>query len=249
MTIREARKEQLKSIKNRSAKEKFSYFWEYYGIKSICLLFALIAVIAFIISMVTKKDYAVTAVFFGGVAQDGAEDYLCAFGEKAGIDPNQYEISVQCRTDVKMDQQMTQDTYLAMESFTAMVSAKTVDCFSGHDSLFLYYAYMEYATDLRTVFTPEELELLSPYLHYIDGELIRQQEANDEGLADAYSRRQDSTKPELMTDPIPVGISLRAATEEFKNAYLFGDNTVIGICAGTERTQHTIAFLRHILGM
>ena len=90
MTIREAIKEQRKSIKNRSLREQFAFFWEYYGIKTICLLLAVAALIAFIVTMVTKKDYAFTGVFFGSAAQNSAQSYLDAFGSHCGIDPEKY---------------------------------------------------------------------------------------------------------------------------------------------------------------
>lgn len=58
MTIRESIRSQWETIKNRSAKEKLSYLWDYYGIKAICALVALILLIAFVTNMATKKDYA-----------------------------------------------------------------------------------------------------------------------------------------------------------------------------------------------
>ena len=106
---------------------------------------------------------------------------------------------------------------------------------------------MEYALDLRTVFSQEELEQLSPYLHYIDGKLIEQQENNNEGYANAYSQHPNSTEPALMADPIPVAISLNAATDAFKEAYQYDENAVIGICASSEQTQNALAFLRYCL--
>ena len=106
---------------------------------------------------------------------------------------------------------------------------------------------MEYAVDLRTVLTPAELEALSPYLHYIDKSLILQQEASEEGYATAYSQHPDATKPELMADPIPVAVSLNAATDAFKEAYHFADSAVIGICANTEQPENALAFLRYCL--
>lgn len=247
MTIREAIKEQQKSIKNRSPKEQLSFFWEYYGIKTICLLLACITVIAFIVSIATQKDYGFTGVFFGAEALDTSNSYLEAYGQAAGIDPSKYELTVQCRPAIFMDQQITPDVYQSMEAFTAMVAARSVDCFGGNTELFLYYAYMEYATDLRTVLTPEELSRLSPYLHYIDGKLIEEQEAADEGLASAYAQHPDSAKPELMADPIPVAVSLQAATADFKEAYLVPDDAVIGICANSEQAQNALAFLRYCL--
>lgn len=87
-TIREAIKEQRKSIKNRSFKEQFSFFWEYYGIKTICLILAIAILIAFIVSMVIKKEYAFTGVFFGAAVQDSSEDYLVQFGQASGICAN-----------------------------------------------------------------------------------------------------------------------------------------------------------------
>lgn len=246
MTIQEAIKEQQKSIKNRSLKEQVSFFWEYYGIKTIGLILAIVMAVSFIVSIATQKSYGFTGVFFGAESQS-SDSYLEAFGQAAGIDLSKYDLTVQCHPDIRMDQQITPDIYQSMEAFTAMVAAKSVDCFAGNTELFLYYAYMEYAVDLRTVFTPEELSQLSPYLHYIDGKLIEEQEAAGDGLASAYARHPDSTKPELMTSPIPVGISLDAATEEFQEVYRFGEDAVIGICANSEQTQNALAFLRYCL--
>ena len=247
MTIWEAKKEQLKSIKNRSFKEQISYLWDYYGIKAICLLLALITLIAFIVTLATKKDYALTGVFFGAQPQDSTESYLEDFSQFAGIDLDDYELSIQCHPNIHMDQQITQDIYSSMETFTAMVASQSVDCFAGNPELFLYYAYLEYAADLRTVLDPEELEQLSPYLHYIDGALIRQQESANGGLTDAYFQRADSTRPELMTDPIPVGISVDAANDAFGKYYPFEEDGVIGICASAPYPENAAAFLRYCL--
>lgn len=245
MTIREAISEQRKAMKDRSLKEKLSYYWEYYGIKAICLTLALVLLIVFIVSIATKKDYAFAGVFFGAAVQEGAESYLSDFSQATGIDPEKYEISVQCHLDIQIDQPITQEIYTSMQTFSAMVAAKSVDCFAGNIDLFLYYAYMEYALDLRTVLTPQELEQLSPYLHYIDGKLIEEQENDNEGLTSAYSQRPDSTKPELMTDPIPVAVDLTSATAAFSESYHFDSEAVIGICSSASSPQNALAFLRY----
>lgn len=247
MTIREYISKEAKSMKNRTPKEKLSYFWEYYGLKTIALLLALITVVAFIVNMVTKKEYAFTGMFFGAEIQDSAEDYLTAFGESAAIDPKEYALAVQAGPSVNMNQQISTEIYQSMEAFTAMVAARSIDCFAGNPELFLYYAYMDYATDLRTVFSQQELTALAPYLYYIDAQLIREQENADGGYADAYIQCPDPTKPELMDDPVPVAISLEAASEEFANAYRFWGTNVIGICASSEHTDNALAFLKYAL--
>lgn len=247
MTIREAIKAQEKSIKNRSFKERLSFFWEYYALKTFALLAAVIVVVAFIVSIVTNKDYALTCMFFGAEATQTSEDYLSGFVQAADIDPKKYQLSVQMGPDVRMDQQISTEIYQSMETFIAMVAAGSMDCFAGKEDHFLYYAYMDYAVDLRTVLSPEELETLSPYLYYVDAELIRQQEAADGGYADAYMQRSDPTKPEEMQDPVPVAVSLEAATEDFKNNYRFTGTNLMGICANSKQKENALAFFRYCL--
>ena len=247
MTIHEARKEQLASMKNRSLKEKLPFFWEYYGIRTIALVVAAVTVIAFVVNLATKKEPAFTGVFFGANPQPSADSYLEDFGQSAAIDVEKYDLTVQCQPDIRMEQQITPDIYSYMESFTAMVAAQSVDCFAANSELYLYFGYLEYAVDLRTVLTTEEIEALKPYLYYIDAHLIEQQESANEGYASAYSQRPDATKPELMKDPVPVGVSLSIATDAFKESYVFGSDAVIGICASAPYRENALAFLRHCL--
>ena len=249
MTIREARKQQWEAVKNCSTKEKLLYFWEYYGIKSICLLIGIVVLIGFIVSMVTKKDYAFTGVFFGASQQDGVQQYLQEFGEVAGIDPKEYEISVQCHLDVQMDQAITQEIYDSMNAFATMVAAQSVDSFAAEQDLFFYYGYLGYAADLRTVLTDRELADLAPYVYYIDSKVLEQRNNTDDMLPEVNVNYPDPTKPEAMTDPIPVAISLSAATQAFRDNYQFHGDALIGICASASYPQNAAAFLRYCLGL
>ena len=52
-----------------------------------------------------------------------------------------------------------------------------------------------------------------------------------------------------MIDPIPVGIDLSAATEDFCNTYTFTEsNALIGICSTSERMDVAVTFIRFALG-
>lgn len=248
MTIRESIRSQWETIKNRSAKEKLSYLWDYYGIKAICALVALILLIAFVTNMATKKDYAYTGVFFGATQQ--SESFLSDFAKAALIDTEAYDLTVQTYLDIRMDDKITDETYQAMQAFAAMVAAGMVDNIAADVDLFLYYSYLGYTTDLRTVLTPQQLSELSPHLYYIDGELLRQQENSDNCLTFDYGNCPDPKAPEAMSDPIPVGISIRAATEAFQRTYTFSSKEpVVGICAGSEKPGTSLAFLEYALGL
>ena len=247
MTIWEAHKQQWNAMKNKSFKEKLAYFCQYYGIQTVAILVAVAVVIGLIVSLATKKDYVFNGVFFGAQPQASSDAYLQDFAQSAGIDLTKYNVSIQCHLNIQMGQTLSPEIYTSMEAFSAMVATGSGDCFAGELDLMLYYAYMEYATDLRTVLTAEEITALAPYLHYIDRALIAQQEADNAGLADAYAQRPDSTKPELMGDPIPVAISLNAATDAFAQSYQLGEHAAISICATVSHPDHALAFLRHCL--
>lgn len=249
MTIRESIKAQWETVKNRSAKEKISYFWEYYGIKAVCILTAVVLLVAFIVNMVTQKDYGYTGVFFGATAQSAADSYLAEFAQSAGIDTDKYELMVQSALNIRMDDKITDETYQAMQAFAAMVAANMVENIAADTDLFLYYSYLGYTVDLRTVLTQQQLADLAPHLNYIDGDLLRQQENSDEGLTFDYGDCPDPKDPDSMTDPIPVGIDLTAATLAFHESYKFSsDSPVIGICASSDKPGTASAFLQFAFG-
>jgi hypothetical protein len=250
MTIRETIHAQWKAMKDRPFKEKLSFFWDYYGIKTICILIAVAVFISFVVSIATQKDSAYFGVFFGATSKASSSAFLEQFSDMAQIDTKTYDITIQTTLDVRMDQQITTETLEAMQSFAAMVAASMVDNFAADKDLFLYYCYLGYTTDLRTVFTPEQLEALAEHLHYVDGELLQEQENAEEGLTFDYGQCPDSKKPELMQDPIPVGIDISAATEAFLESYSFAsEETVIGICAGSARQDIATLFLQFTFGL
>ena len=250
MTIRESIRAQWEAVKNRSTKEKISYFWEYYGIKTVCILTAAVLLIAFIVNMVTQKEYGYTGVFFGATAQSTADTYLNNFAQAAGMDTDTYDLTVQSALDIRMDDKITDETYQAMQRFAAMVAANMVENIAADTDLFLYYSYLGYTVDLRTVLTGEQLTALEPHLHYIDGELLRQQENSEQGLTFDYGDCPDSKAPAAMTDPIPVGIDLSAATQAFHDSYIFAcDTPVIGICASSKKVGFALSFLQYTFGL
>lgn len=250
MTIRESISAQWKAIKNRTVKEKLSYLWDYYGIKAVSCLIAAVLLVAFVINIATQKEYGYTGVFFGVLAQPEADRYLDDFALAVGMDTKKYALTVQSALDIRMDDKITDETYQAMQSFAAMVAANMVDNIAADEDLFLYYSYLGYTTDLRTVLSSQQLDALQPYLHYVDGKLLEQQENSEGGLSFAYGDCPDPKKPEAMTDPIPVGIELSAATQAFRSSYTFSsDVPVLGICVSSANPGIALSFLQYALGL
>lgn len=250
MTIRESIKAQWESVKDKSIKEKLAYFWEYYGFRTVLILCIVSLAIYFAVEVITQKEYAYTGIFFGSKAQESADSYMADFAQMESIDTEEYEITVQSLLDIRLDGQVTEELYQTIATFTALVETNMVENIAAETDLFLYYSYLGYTADLRTLLTPDQLEAFAPHLIYMDAALIAEQQNTGEAPTIDYKNFPDPKDPDAMTDPVPVGIDLAAASEAFHNAYQFSaEDPVIGICSTTEKSETSVNFLRYIFDL
>lgn len=248
MTIRESIRSQIEMMKGKRRREKLAYFWDYYGIKSICILTVLALSVFIVVDLSTQKDSGYVGVFFGASEKSSSDTYLCDFASFAGLDSDHFDITVQFSPGIRLDSTITEEGYQALEGFATMAGAHMVDNIAANADLFLYYSYLGYTADLRNVLSEAQLTELSPNLNYIDGDLLRQYQSKEQTID--YNHFPDPKKPDAMIDPIPVGIDLSAATEDFCNTYTFTErNAVIGICSTSERMDVAVTFIRFALGL
>jgi len=250
MTIRESIKAQWVSVRDKSSKEKLAYFWHYYGFRTIFILCIISLAIFFAVEVITQKEYAYTGIFFGSEAQDSADSYLAEFACREAIDSEEYELTVQSLLDIRLDGQVTEEMYQTIATFTALVETNIVENIAAETKLFLYYSYLGYTADLRTLLTPDQLESFAPHLVYMDAALIAKQQNTGEAPTIDYKNFPNPKDPDSMTDPVPVGIDLSTASRAFHRAYQFrAEDPVIGICSTTEKPETSVNFLRYIFDL
>ena len=61
-TLREDTSEQIKTMKDRSFKEKAEYFWEYYKFHALGIIVAVAVIIAIIRSILSYREYAISII-------------------------------------------------------------------------------------------------------------------------------------------------------------------------------------------
>lgn len=249
MTIREAIRAEQKSMKNRSFQEKLQYFFEYHALKLGAILLAIVVVICFVVNFVTQKDTGYNAVFFGGWAQPSVDAFMEGFSRHIDLDMENYEVTIQDLPAVRLDNGGEGAAYPTLQSFATLAAAGMVDNMAADVDLFLYYGYMGHLVDLRTVLTPQQLQALSPHLYYIDQQLLEQQAESYDGLVFEFGKCPDPKAPEAMEDPIPVGLDISAATEEFQNCYQFVGTPVMGISISSQRPETAQEFLKYCFGL
>ena len=110
----------------------------------------------------------------------------------------------------------------------AGIAIQDTDFIAGPTDILRVFAYNsnDIFMDLRTFLDADTLEKLSDKLYYVDGAVLQQLRVPLGDTID-YSTISypDPTKPETMTDPIPIAIDItdRAALQ---NAYYYPDTTV-----------------------
>jgi hypothetical protein len=137
----------------------------------------------------------------------------------------------------------------------AMIQAGELDVIVTGANVFPYYADSEFFTDLRTLFSPEELAFYQDYLYYIDAAAIAAAQAQPTDVSAAETVLTDEQKaaifesrlhPENMKTPIPVGILMNdsayiKATESYP-----ADPPVFGITVTTKRPENARAYLEYL---
>ena len=250
MTIREAKRAERQTMKDKSFKEKFNYWLDYNGLKALAIAFVAILLLTGIYQMITRKETAFRSVFINANASTESYDYMDNFGREMGIDLGEFQVlgdtSMQIGTGV--ENQMSGIN--SVELFAAQYLSKEIDTVVAPGDVFTMFAYQDCMIDLREVYSEEQLSVLKPYLYYLDTKTLEkytEQSLSHDGIT---IQLPNGRNPEAMEDPIPVGIFLDDATEEFYKLFHFTErDIVIGIAANSEHMDYAAAFPFYLLGL
>ncbi len=248
MAVMDEFREERKSIKQGTLKQKLEYFWGYYKWDVIIWIVALSLVVVYVHTIVTRKDTAFYALFINNVSlsEDNGESYVQKFADHIGIDTDKYEVTLDNSVFLDLTS-LDEETYASTQRINTLISVGEVDILGADIGVFKAYAYLDYMTDLRTVLSPEQLETYSPYFFYVDREVMKFQEEARSSQKEVSITYPDHTKPEEMQDPVPVGILLDNVSEEFTQNYMFSDTTgVIGFVKNARHMDTALIFLDYI---
>lgn len=247
MAVMDEFREEREAMKNGTPKEKLNYFWCYYKWHVIITVAVIAFVASFAYEALTRKETAMYALFLNSFSVSEDDTFVNNYMAAAGIDTNEYETLIDSSLYISLDS-TDENTYNAIQKVAVYVAAGEIDIIASGQEIFEYYAYLDYVMDLRDVLTEEQLKTYEPYLYYVDRKVIEAKAEASDNLQEYTEPYPDGTKPEEMEDPIPVGITLDIATEEFSSNYLFTSSpAVIGFMVNGSHTENAIAFLDYVL--
>lgn len=249
MALRDEIKRERKAFfATATPKEKFKYLVEYYGLRVVVIVVALILGINLLIQVLTKPTPVLNGNFFN-MAGLGTEDIATQLGNDflKAKNLNEFKYSVSFNTNMVFSEQDDFQNYNMTEALYAQIAAKSVDFIVGTSDEVLSLAYNEVFTDLSTILTEEQMKQYEPCFRYIDQALVTARREDETTDKEAYDIPiPDCTKPEAMEQPLPVFIDVsqsKSMQEMYKNNT---DGLCYGIVVNGSNQKNAIEFLEFI---
>lgn len=208
-TLREDTNEQIKTMKDRSFKDKFEYFWEYYKFHALGIIVGVAVIIAIIRSIVSYREYAISIIMVNPdniITEELAPEWESDLAEILQINTRKEQIYID--TSISVGNNTPQQLeYSALQKLVAFFTSRTADVFISNTPLFEEYSQNGNLSDLRNYYTDEELEALSDIIYYTDAATFvdYQDVTNLDAKEDQEKYTVDHRDPESMQDPIPTG--------------------------------------------
>lgn len=248
MTIFEHIKKAHQSIKNQPKEARWEYFWDYYKWHLIIAILVIALIIQGVVSFTNRKD-----IVFSGVLLNcklGVDDkaFLNDFHEYAGIDSETQEAAFY--TDLILKDGFNKNDVNTFQRIMAGIATKEFDFVVGQNDSFRLCAYStsKLFIDLRSFLDQATLEKFADRLYYIDGAFLEKLSAPvGESVDLSLDNAPDPKKPELMEDPIPVGIDI-SDRETFQAAYYFPDTVLyLGVVSNVPRPELMRQFIQFLM--
>lgn len=227
--------------------ERFSYFWEYYKWPTTVSILLVAALICTLVGVANRKDTIFDGYVLNSNAIEKDKEFLQGFYDYAGIDSEKYEAAVY--TDMYLRPGNSQKNAEVFQRILGGIYTQAADFIAGPPEAFRMCAYQssELFVDLREFLDEETLNKLSDRLYYIDYTVLEQLRAPVGEATNANITYPDPHKPELMEQPIPVGISV-GDRESFRASYYYYPDTelYIGIVKSTARPELSRQFIHYL---
>ena len=237
-----------KTIREQPKGERFSYFWDYYKWPAIIAVVLVIALIQTTISIVNRKETVFTGYILNSTAATRDEEFLQGFFDYAGLDSAKQEAAIY--SDLYLQVGQSQKNAETFQRIMAGIAINDADFIVGQAEPFRMCAYntSRMLADLRNFWDAETLEKYADRLYYVDGALLEKLSAPvGESVNTAGIIYPNPGKPELMEDPIPVGISV-GDREGLRSSYYYDPDTVLylGVITNTQRPELTKQFIDYL---
>lgn len=246
MPVMDEFKKEREAIRQKSLKEKLAYFFDYYKWHTLAVVILVAAVISLIIQQINRKDCALYVCLLNTTAIDWTEDYVKSFEEYAGIDRSKYEAIFDTTMYINLVGRDTL-TSSSFQKLAVYIAAGDLDLLVTSPEIIQYYVDQKIFIDIREILTPEQITLYEPYFFYVDQTIVDaviETEAKGEIYKGDFS---DPRQPEIMENPIPVGIFLDDCPRLKESVMFYDKEVVLSVIVTSSHVETSLKFIDYIM--
>lgn len=228
-------------------KERLLNFWYYHRLYIIIGVLMVLFIVVQVHKLTNQPSVGFQGVFMNVISaeQDDGTQYAEGFGEHLGVDPTQFFMDILMYESFDISETIDEVDYASVQQLSAYIANGDLDTAVTDESAFEFLAYWDCLSDLREVYTPEQLEEFD--LYYVDGAIVEYRADTMWGTEEYNIDLPDPRNPDAMEDPIPVGIYLNDLNEGFKEKFaVAGDTAIAGIFVTTGRVGVCKSFIEYI---
>lgn len=245
MPVMDEFREERNAIRQKSLKERFQYFFDYYKWHVVGGVVLIVGIISLIHSVTSRKEWAFYGAFVNSYQTPQYGSFREDFAARAGIDLQEYDVLFDTNLFIT-DNVFDQGSVDAMERLMVYVAAGDVDVMASGPSIINRYAYYGIFQDLRQVLPQELQEQLEPYYYYMDAALAAELEAQQPSVSSepASPYPADPSQAKDMREPVPVGLYIQDCPR-IQEAFIFQEEDVIlGMVANAAETDSVLELIR-----
>ncbi len=247
MPVMDEFKEERAALKQGTFKQKARYVWDYYRWYFIGGAIAAVCLFTLVRDIVTHKDAGFYACMLNGAQIDvfaEETENMKNFAEYASIDTEEYQVlfdtSIQIGTPGA-------DDYTSAQKLMIYIASQEIDVIATDVNSMLKYAYQGNFADLTTMLSPEQMEKYKDSFYYLDKVVQKEySELDSTEIMDTPLTYPDPTKPEEMTEPIPIGVKPGASCP-LLTEYAFNGDLFVGIVLNTTRPEKALKFIDYVM--
>lgn len=240
MPVMDEFREEREALKQKSFKDKFQYFLDYYKWHVIGGVALIACVVSLINSVLNRKECVFYGAFINAYQTPECEAFREEFAASAGIDLEKSDVMFD--TDMFIaDNAHDQTSVNTAQRLMVYVAAGDVNIMAGGPAIMNQYAYNEFFQDMRQVLPEELQEKLAPYYYYVDAALIEEINAKQEDgiMTETPDYPANPHDPQSMTEPVPVGLYIQSCPR-IQEAFVFQDDDVILSVVVNESNPDTV---------
>lgn len=169
-------REEREAMKHAPLKERLAYFWEYNKLKVVFFAVLIVCVAGFVSNLLNRKEEVLSGImlnrFWMQEEDVGCETFIESYLEYRGYDTAKYEISVNSTLtySTEGEQNILEAAGVNVpQIIAAQATAGVLDYMIADYAVVMEFDEFGYFSDLRDVFTKDELKVYEDVLIYSTG--------------------------------------------------------------------------------